>query len=141
MTHTMFMLNKTQETTNDLTEIFGEVIHSYTREEAVEDGVLVDLTNHEVAAQHFTGRQVFLTASLWAIVEKAVANKRWCNDLNGVLHDVFHMASIYALGRGIDAGETKRFIVIIKGAGRKSKFYPVVAYDGVALTFGFSEDF
>ncbi len=30
--------------TNDLTEFFGNVIHTYTRAQAIEDGVLIDVS-------------------------------------------------------------------------------------------------
>lgn len=101
-------------------EIFGEVISSYSRAQAIEDGVLVDLSAiaPAVCAQHFKV-PVACTSSVWDIIEKAVNNKRWMNDLNGVIHDMLWMSKV--MKRDLSP-TTRLFQVIIKGAGRQSKF-------------------
>lgn len=101
-----------------MNELFGEVISSYSRAQAIEDGVLADLTAlaPEVCAQHYR-YPIACTSTVWAIVEKAVKNKRQCNDLNGVIHDMLWMSKVYK--RDIDES-TKLFRVKITGAGRKS---------------------
>ena len=108
------------ETTPSLTDLFGEVIHSYTRAQAIADGVLVDLSAvaAEVCRQHYVA-PVACTAAVWTIIEKAVKNPRWMNDVNGVVHDVLWMSR--RSGARLDAFTTI-FQVIIKGAGRKSLF-------------------
>lgn len=100
-------------------DLFGEVIHSYSRAQAIEDGVLVDLSElaPDVCAQHFK-HPVACTSTVWAIVDKAVKNKKGMNDLNGVIHDMLGMS---LFGRVVDQG-TRLFRVIIKGAGRRSDF-------------------
>lgn len=96
----------------------AEIISAYTREQAIEDGVLVDVSDMEIAKEHFKYPVAF-TNAVWAIIEKAVNNKRWCNDLNGVLHDVFWMSKTYY--RKLDS-TTRIFRVIITGAGRKRNY-------------------
>jgi hypothetical protein len=114
------MLNTTPAETTSPSDLFGEVIHSYTRAQAIEDGVLIDLSAlaPEVCRQHYTA-PVACTAAVWAIVDRAVKNPRWMNDVNGVVHDVLWMSRVS--GARLD-GFTKIFQVIIKGAGRKSTF-------------------
>ncbi len=107
-------------TLDTLTEVFGPVIHSYSRAQALEDGVLVDLSAvaAEVCAQHYK-HPVACTAAVWAIIDAAVKNRRWANDLNGVVHDLLWMSQQYA--RRVD-DSTRLFQVIIRGAGRRSTF-------------------
>ncbi len=100
-------------------DIFGEVISSYTRAQALEDGVLVDLVGvaPEVCRQHFKV-PVACSAAVWAVIEKAVANKKHLNDLNGVIHDILWMSRF---GARLDES-TRLYKVTIKGAGRQSLY-------------------
>ena len=106
---------------------FGEVIFSYTRAQAIADGVLVDLSAvaPDVCRQHFK-YPIACTASVWAIIEKAIAPRRQAggemhhmNDLNGVVHDMLWMSKAYS--RELDP-TTRLFKVIITGAGKKRNF-------------------
>lgn len=101
-------------------ELFGDVVYGYSRAQALEDGVLVNLSAlaPDVCRQHFK-YPVACTAAVYAIIEKALANKRWMNDIKGIVHDMLWMSRSYA--RTIDES-TRLFEVIIKGAGRKSKY-------------------
>lgn len=98
----------------------AEIIYAYTRAQAIEDGVLVDLSAvaPDVCHQHFK-YNVACTSAVWAIIDKAVKNKRHCNDLNGVVHDILWMSKGYA--RTLDE-RYRLFRVIIKGAGRNSTY-------------------
>ena len=103
-----------------MTEIFGEVIYEYTRAQAIEDGQLSDLSAiaPDVVPQHYK-HPVACTAEVWSIIERAVSNKRHCNDFNGVIHDMLWMSRMYAQ----KVSETTRlFKVKIVGAGRKSVY-------------------
>lgn len=104
---------------NEINDIFGEVISVYTREQALADGVLVDLAvvAPDVCAQHFK-YPVAATTEVWSIIKRAVENKRHCNDYKGVIHDILWMARN---GRTVDA-TTRLFTVIITGAGRTRNF-------------------
>lgn len=98
----------------------ADVIHRYTRAQAIADGVLVDLSAAcpDVCRQHYPV-PVACTASVWALIDKAVKNPRWSNDLNGVVHDLLWMSK--ACRQPVDVS-TILFQVIIKGAGRKSNY-------------------
>ena len=109
------------QTPNTMAEIFGEVIHTYTRAQAIEDGVLVDLMQDEMAAvakQHYK-HPIACTAAVFEIMQKAVENPRYCNDYAGVLHDMLWMSR--CAGRRINESAVM-FRVIIQGAGR-SKYH------------------
>lgn len=101
--------------------IFGDVIYSYTRAQAIDDGVLADLSEiaPDVCRQHFK-HPVACTAAVWDIIEKAVANKKYCNDFNGIVHDMLYMSKRMAI-REVSPS-TRLFQMIIKGAGRKSNY-------------------
>ena len=98
----------------------ADVISTYTRAQAIEDGVLVDLSAVApgVCAQHYK-YPIACTASVWGIIERAVKNEKHCNDLNGVIHDLLWMSRTYK--RQLDAS-TVIFRVKITGAGRQSVF-------------------
>lgn len=110
--------------TNDtLQDIFGEVISAYTRAQAIEDGVLVDGNVgdlDEVTRQHFK-IPVAMTRRVFDTMERAVENKRHCNDYKGVWHDILWM-SHSRCARMIDR-HTSLFTVIIKGAGRQTYYH------------------
>jgi hypothetical protein len=113
--------NATQSMT--MQEIFGKPIHTYTRAQAIEDGVLVDFTALEsdtgdVCRQHYK-YPIAATAAVFRIMEKAVNNRRYCNDYAGILHDMLWMSKVVA--RKLDPS-TVVFRCIIQGAGR-SKYY------------------
>ncbi|KKL70523.1 hypothetical protein LCGC14_2104100, partial [marine sediment metagenome] len=78
-------------------DVFGPVISCYSRAEAIADGVLVDLmqggTKRWMAAlcrEHYK-HPIACTAAVWALIEEAIENKKHCNDLLGVLHDILWM--------------------------------------------------
>ncbi len=73
-------------------EIFGAPIYSYTRQQALEDGVLVDLSLLEISRQHWK-IHIAASSSVWAIIEDAV--KHHGKDLQGVLHDLYTLAKIH----------------------------------------------
>lgn len=96
----------------------AEYISVYTRKQAIADGFLVDVSDMDIRKEHFKYPVAF-TNTAWAIIDKAVKNKKWCNDLNGVLHDIFWMSKTYY--RKLDS-TTRIFKVIITGAGRKRNY-------------------
>jgi hypothetical protein len=75
----------------DLTEIFGEVIHSYSRAQAIEDGVLVDVS--PVAREAGLRFPVALTRSVWELYV-AVPTGVECQDESGRLWDVVWMLAV-----------------------------------------------
>lgn len=91
-----------------LTEIFGDVIHSYTRAQAIEDGVLVDVS--QTATEAGFKFPVAVTRAVWE--EYITPDERsrglgQCED--GRLWDVLSGLKFYAK-RG---GQEIRFLVIM----------------------------
>lgn len=70
---------------------FGEPIHSYSRSQAIEDGVLVDLSNVESIRQHWK-HPFACTSAVWTIIDSAL--QREGQDLNGICHDISVMAKL-----------------------------------------------
>lgn len=106
-----------------LYEIFGEPVHVYTRAQAIDDGVLVNLSDPEsdtapVCRQHYK-YPVACTMRVLELMRRAVENPRYCNDYAGLLHDMLWMSRVG--GRKLDAS-TVVFRVAIAGAGR-ARYY------------------
>jgi hypothetical protein len=103
------------------TDLFGDVIHSYTRAQAIGDGVLVDGTVGdlaEVTRQHFK-IPVAMTAAVFELMERAVAHPNHCNDFPGVWHDILWMSRRNVTHRF--NATCHLFEVIITGTGRQRK--------------------
>jgi len=96
-----------------------DVIHSYTRSQALEDGVLVDLNQFIPVNESGYKYPIACTSAVYSIIEKAVNNKNHCNDFKGVVWDLLHMSRFNPV-RKYETGCI--FRVIIKGAGRKSLY-------------------
>lgn len=99
-------------------EIFGEPIYSYTRTQAIEDGVLVDMMQGEllgVCRQHYK-HPVAVTAAVFELMERAADNPRTHNDLTGILHDMLWLSR--RVHRQLSPSAVA-FTVRINGAGRK----------------------
>jgi hypothetical protein len=95
----------------------AEVLSSYSRNRAIKDGLLVSL-GFPVCREHYK-YPICCTSSVWSIIDRAVKNVRWCNDLEGVLHDILWMSRKF----NSKVNETTvLFQVIIKGAGRKTNY-------------------
>lgn len=113
---------ETIDTTNDAAELFGDAIYSYTRAQAIEDGILVDVT--EVAKEAGFKWPVALTHALW---EDCVAwssddsRRQTYQDESGRLWDVLFMAFL-AIKRASNP-DTQLFYQIyrVPRGGRKTK--------------------
>jgi hypothetical protein len=98
----------------------ADIISEYTLEDALEDGVLVTANEGDLAevTQQHTKFKVYMTNALFNLIERAVNNKRWCNDWKGVWHDILWM-SHGARQAALATGAPYLFRVIITGTGRK----------------------
>lgn len=124
-----------------------EYISVYTRQQAIQDGFLVDINAlssdlDKLAKEHYKFPICF-TAELWAVVDKAVKNKKWMNDLSGIIHDILWMSRAYKMTISPSA---VRFTVIITGAGRKKNHVLELQVHGgdsgePVITVGYPEDF
>ncbi len=105
-----------------------DIISTYTLDQALEDGVLVDANEGEfaeVTRQHFRVK-CYMTRALFDLIEKAVKNKRQCNDWKGVWHDILWMSK--AAIRHLSPDSPGFFQVIITGTGRKKLYTLKVAW-------------
>lgn len=110
------MQQETDNATGDLFEIFGEVISGYTRAQAIEDGVLVDLMQGDMGnvARDFYKFPIACTPTVFDIMRRAVENKRYANSYDGILVDMLWMSQ--RRHRKLDES-TVLFQVVITGAG------------------------
>jgi len=69
---------------------FGETIYSYSRIQAIEDGVLVDLSHADSIRQHWK-HPFACTSAVWSIIEEALATPG--QDVSGICHDISTMLS------------------------------------------------
>jgi len=131
----------TNEQTNDLAEIFGPLIYSYTRAQALADGQLVDVT--ETAREAGFCRPAALSRSLWDVIETIPKKTPW-QDWQGRLWDVLWMASLSAKrSRG------SRFVyeLILSRDGTRKQRVQLVCDCGPGddaepvITIGFPSDF
>jgi hypothetical protein len=76
-----------------VTDLFGEVVYSYTRQQAIEDGVLVDVS--PLAREAGFKIPVALTSAVYGIVE-SIPKCRDFQDVQGRLWDVLWMGSLGA---------------------------------------------
>ena len=101
--------------------MFGETIYSYSRAQAIEDGVLVDLSQVESIRQSWK-HPFACTSAVWALVEEALQKPHY--DLAGICHDVSTMAKLAiqnnAAARNSDG---VRFEVIIDGKKHAMKLH------------------
>ena len=96
-----------QDTTK---EIFGDVIYAYTRAQAIEDGVLIDVT--ETAREAGIKFPTVLTSAVWADYVAVPDEFKGHQDEMGRLWDVLWMFSC-AVRSGRITGDTGTFEVII----------------------------
>jgi len=90
------------------------IIFSYSRQEALSDGVLIDLNQWVSIDASGYKYPAACTAAVFAIVERAVNNKHFHNDYTGVIADIFWMSIVMP----VEKWETGQlFEVTITGAG------------------------
>ena len=71
--------------------VFGDLIFSYSRTQAIEDGVLVDVSQYDVTRQHFK-YPVAVSERVWSMIDRAVSDSDGLQSVEGILHDIFWMA-------------------------------------------------
>ena len=89
-----------------------DIVYVYTHEDALQDGAIIE------TGRSIGGLAVYLTQGLNELIARAVANKTYCNDFEGVLHDIVWMGTL-AIRRNGGRTDSVDFQVIITGAGRK----------------------
>lgn len=99
-------------------QVFTEddLIHVYTRAQAIEDGFLVALNQWLTVKE--TRFPMAATAAVFGIIQRACENPRASNDYQGVIWDIAWMSRCYHP----KGQETWIFPVTITGAGRQRLF-------------------
>ena len=127
--------------------LFGkaEVISCYTREQAIADGELVDMSEWGSAAKGFHGGftcPVVFTRALWVAVEAIPESLKGIADVRGRAHDVLWVASLALRGALKREDDRAAFDVVLpyRGTRQRKQRLSVVA-DGDGVTIGFPEDF
>jgi hypothetical protein len=91
---------------------FGEPIFSYSRAQAISDGVLVDLTQFEITRLNWK-MHLACTDSVWSLIETAV--KEGGKDVDGILHDINFMARLAVMN-----GKQSNLVSFTVKIGRKN---------------------
>jgi hypothetical protein len=81
--------NAQQQQKNPMEEVFGPVIYSYSREQAIADGVLVDVSKTAREAGFLW--PFAMTAEVWRLIER-IPKKYSHEDIAGRLWDVLMVA-------------------------------------------------
>src|SRR5476651_1159715 len=97
---------------------FGDTIYSYSRAQAIEDGVLVDLSQADSVRQHWK-HPFACTSAVWAIIEEALQQPD--QDVSGICHDISTMAKLAI--HGTRSAEQILFEVIIIGRTHTLKLH------------------
>jgi hypothetical protein len=71
-----------------------DLIYSYTRAQAIKDGVLVDVS--DMARQAGFRWPVAVTQAVWATIEAVPPKLQGCQDIQGRLWDVLYMGHLAA---------------------------------------------
>ena len=125
----------------------GDLIHAYSRAQALADGVLVDVTK-EAGPDGMLGGfaiPVAVTAALWSAIESIPTNLRGITDSRGRLHDVLWMAALAARRhRDLSAAQ---FLVHLPSCGTRKRTRELLLHVGPGdrgepvATIGLPEDF
>lgn len=122
------------------------VISSYSREQAIEDGFLVDLTEWASSDKGFHGGftcPVAVTQALWIAIEAIPQSLTGIADVRGRAHDVLWMASLAVrsmIARDIHDGQF-RVILPSRGTRKRNRTLRVSFHEAEGFTLGFPEDF
>ncbi len=103
--------------TNDEKSPFGDVIYAYTRAQALEDGVLIDVST--MAKEAGFVYPVAVTAALWADIN-AIPESKSEQDVNGRLWDVLFMGRDAI--RRAKAGGSELLYRLIMHVGRNTYY-------------------
>ncbi len=115
------------------TELFGDPISIYTREQAIEDGELVDVTGtaHEAGLK----AETVITRALWSVINIDAKKHRTAQSTTGRLWDVVWMVFL-AARRSSNLDRVGTYVRL----GRKNE-HVIAVIDGDGITIGFPSDF
>jgi hypothetical protein len=137
------MGNNSSNQSDDLSSVFGEVISKYTREQAIADGELVDISG--TATEAGFRFPCAVTRALWETIERIPKKTPW-QDKDGRLWDCLWMAKD-AIRRAKPGVSRVAYQVILSTEGSPSKYQTLVIDLGPGddaapvFTMGFPSDF
>ena len=94
-------------------DFFGPVIHSYSRADAINDGILIDLSLSFPSQCSMYRYSVACTADVWALITQGAACENGASPA-GIVWEVIYMSQHGVITRPDD--QTVLFDVIIPGA-------------------------
>lgn len=97
-----------------------EVIHTYSRAEAIADGVLINLSSIFPEESRLLKYPVACTSAVWSLIETAASSPKHCNSAAGVVWDVLYMAINGITNRISDSEHL--YEVVIAGAGKQEVY-------------------
>lgn len=100
-------------------EFFGEPIHVYTREQALDDGQLVDVSR--IAQEAGFRFPVAVTAAVWADIADIPDSKSGIQDVAGRTWDLLYMAAV-ACRRGQENASGELLFKLIMHVGRSTYY-------------------
>ena len=121
----------------------AEVISRYTREQAIEDGVLVDVSEWASADKGFHGGftcPVVMTRALWNVVDIDARGTKSLQSMRGRAHDVVWMASLALRQALVKNRDRATFRLLLTNGRKKTALLHAVADDD-GVTVGFPGDF
>ena len=124
----------------------GDLIHAYSRAQAIADGVLVDVSRQAGPAEMLGGFTipVAVTAALWSAIDSIPDSLAGIADARGRLHDVLWMAALAA--RRHRGCSSCRFLVHLPSRGTRKRTRELLLHVGPGdqgepvATIGFPED-
>ena len=81
--------------TKEVNEVFGDVIHTYTRQQAIEDGVLINIwkTDNDLCQNAGFKIPIVITTGVYSLVKVPKGFDEGIQDFKGRLWDVLWMSS------------------------------------------------
>lgn len=121
-----------------LEEIFGPVIHTYSRAQAMADGILIDVSDSE-AARLFK-YPCAITSNLHSALVRGAGSE--AATYNARLWDVLHMAFLMAKIKARNSGDSDLFFRVKVGNRNLDLWANCGPGDDAepVMTFGFPED-
>ena len=101
-----------------MNELYGKPIFQFSRFDALQQGVLFDLSSNFPDECRLYRYHVACTSAVWSLVEQATADRKHCNSAAGVVWDILYMSQHGIVARPDE--QTVIFQVIITGTGRCS---------------------
>jgi len=102
-----------------------EIIDGYTQKQAIEDGLLIEVSKNYPEEAKFYKYPVLFLKSLWDVVVKVAGSKTNMSDMNGILRDILYLTSKHP----VQKPNAVTHITIVKIGKKNYKIKAVVTGD------------